>query len=252
MFAGFLLFSPVLCWADASETAREWSGLYLGANAGWAGAVVESQTTTRVNSAGYFNVQSDEDDVNEVGDYDVTSDNFTGGGQIGYNWQTGLCVFGVETDFDVLNMDSTKSRSKAYVSQPAGQLTISTTAKTDWLWTLRSRVGYAKDRWLFYGTGGMTLANLEADFNVSDNFASASEHQNISKIKAGWIVGGGIERSIDKNWSIRTEYLYADLGTLKGDTNDLTETIGGLAPTTLHHEAEFVMHLVRLSLNYTF
>jgi len=222
---------------------------------GWAGAALHTQTTTAFDTAKYFNVQSDQDDVQELGNQHLTSDILTGGGQIGYNWQSGLCILGIETDFNFLSTDSSASRSKRYVSAPTATLTLGSTTQTNWLWTLRSRVGYVKDRWLFYGTGGLTLADLEADFTLSDDYAAvlgnASEHQRISETKAGWTVGGGIEVCLDKNWSIRTEYLYADLGTLKGDADDLFTT-GGYQPNTLHHEAEFVMHLVRVGLNYKF
>lgn len=255
VLAGLLLLGSSVCWADTSAST-DWRGLYVGANAGWVGASPHTQTKTEFNTAKYFNVPSDEDDVRELGNQRLTSDHFTGGGQIGYNWQSGLWILGLETDFNAFNTDSSTERSKKYVSVPTSTLTMGSTTQTDWLWTLRPRLGYAtKDGWLFYGTGGLTVADLAANFTLSDDNAgslgNAREHQHLSKTKMGWTVGGGIEVALDKNWSVRSEYLFADLGTLEGSADDLFTT-GGYQPNTLHREAEFEMHLVRFSLNYRF
>jgi len=255
LLVGSLILNPILCWADTPALSDEWGGLYVGGNIGWAGSRHSAQTTTQFDPSKYYNVPSDQNDIQEVGDQDLDSNDLTGGGQIGYNWQFRWCVFGIETDFNSLSTDIFTSRSKPYTAAPTGTLTITSTAQTNWLWTVRPRLGFAIDRWLFYGSGGLTLANLEADFSVSDDYSVAlgnvAEHQNISETKAGWTVGGGVEVRLDKNWSIRSEYLYADLGTLSGDTHDMYTT-GGYSPNTIHHEADFTVHLVRVSLNYKF
>lgn len=253
---GFVVFSAVPCWAGTAAPADDWGGFYAGANAGWAGADPHTRTTTPFDTAAYMNVQSDEDDVKELGDQRLSSEDFTGGGQIGYNWQSGLWILGIETDFNALNMDAAATRSKQYISAPTATLTMSSTVKTDWLWTLRPRVGYVvADRWLCYGTGGLTVSDLEADFTLLDDYTAVlgnvKQRQNISKIKAGWTVGGGVEVRLDKNWSVRSEYLYADLGTLEGDADDMTSD-GNYKSNVFHHEAEFVVHLVRFSINYKF
>ncbi len=256
VLAGALVLGPALCWAGEPAPAGDWSGVYLGVNVGWDGAAPRSITTTDYDANKYLNVPSDQEDVGSLGNQQLTSDNFTGGGQVGCNWQAGDWVVGVETDFNVFNTHESVTRAKKYVSAPTATLTLSSTVTTDWLWTLRPRVGYViADRWLIYGTGGLTVTELEADFTLADDYAAvlsnAYEHQNISKTRTGWAAGGGVEVALDRNWSVRSEYLYADLGTVKGEATDLFTT-GGYQSNTFQRSMEFTTQIARVSLNYKF
>ena len=64
---------------------------------------------------------------------------------------------------------------------------------SDWLTTLRPRVGFAANNWLVYVTGGLAVANLKSNFSFTDTFAGATKLASISKTKAGWTVGVGTE-----------------------------------------------------------
>lgn len=252
VLVGLLLLVPVVSWAGESAVPHDWNGLYLGGNLGYAGATPHTKTTTTFDSSAYFNVPQDENDVREIGNQRMTEDEFTGGGQIGYNWQDGLFVYGVETDFNRLDVNGYNIRSKPYISLPTSILTIESTAKTDWLCTVRSRIGYSKNQWLMYATGGITIADLQADFNLYDNNARATERHHISQVKIGWTAGAGLEMALDKNWSMRGEYLYADLGMIDADSLSFNSSIVTPNNNVFRHEAEFTVHLLRFSLNYQF
>jgi outer membrane immunogenic protein len=118
------------------------------------------------------------------------------GGQIGYNWQFGQFVYGLEGDADWTDIRGTSNVLGC-------TLTICRT-KNDFLATARGRVGYAIDRWMPYVTGGLAIGNIRT---TTPNFAG------IDQTNAGWTVGAGVEFAIVGNWTAKAEYLYVDLGT---------------------------------------
>ena len=156
----------------------DWSGFYLGLNAGGA---VGINTVTASGGGGSASVK-------EPG--------FLGGAQVGANYQTGLMVWGFEADYDT----STQNKSL-----PAGVLTGST-SQTPWFATLRGRVGMAFDRTLVYGTAGGAAGELRSIVNVPAGTT------NTTVTYGSWIAGAGIEYGITDNLSARVEYLYLDKG----------------------------------------
>jgi outer membrane immunogenic protein len=114
------------------------------------------------------------------------------GGTIGYNYQWGSTVFGVETDLAWSN-----------VKGSTGCTFGSCETKNDWLGTTRLRLGYAFDRFMPYVTGGAAYGDVKARVpGVGSD----------SDTKVGWTVGGGAEYAFTPNWSVKAEYLYVDLG----------------------------------------
>jgi len=180
--------------APASDRYN-WSGFYLGLNAGGA---LGSVAQTASGGAGRAS-------VNEPG--------FIGGAQFGGNYQTGPMVWGFEADYDA----STQNQSL-----PAGALTGSN-AKMPWLATLRGRVGWAFDRALVYGTAGGAAGELRSITAIPAGTTSTSVTYGT------WIAGGGIEYGITENLSARAEYLYLD------KNNIATGFIGPPATTITSH-----------------
>ena len=85
-----------------------------------------------------------------------------GGGQIGYSWQTGPIVLGLEGDISSVDWDDLFIDRQVGESFPAA---ISPLLDLDFLATVRGRVGLAADNWLFYVTGG--AAFLDGEFENS-------------------------------------------------------------------------------------
>jgi outer membrane immunogenic protein len=115
------------------------------------------------------------------------------GGTAGYNWQIGQAVLGVEGDVDWTNINGTTTTLCAQGCKTSNS----------WLSTVRGRVGYAFDRFLPYLTGGVAIGDIKA---------SVPGLAGASATNAGWTVGGGVEFAFAQNWSVKGEYLYADLG----------------------------------------
>ena len=149
---------------------------------------------------------------------------FTGGIEGGYNYKyksSGL-LLGFETDFDAFSLDQSVTKTftpTVQVNPPpptTPTATVSQSLKTDWLWTLRPRIGwvFGDGRWLIYGTGGLAVGNAKHTAAYSDNLLPPNSAAiSTSETKVGWVAGVGGGYAISNNWSIKAEWLYTDLGT---------------------------------------
>lgn len=171
-----------------------WNGFYFGANLGGG----SGNFPTTFSTAGGIFASADK----------YSSGGF-GGAQIGYNWQTGSMVFGVETDFQFSGLKSSLTAS-CPVPFCATATTADFSQSMPWFGTVRGRVGYASDGWLFYVTGGYAYAQIDTDAFASDGITSATFAQRA--FRSGWTLGGGIEIALARNWSAKFEYLHIDLG----------------------------------------
>ena len=147
------------------------------------------------------------------------------GATLGYNWQAGSIVYGLEGDWDWSMMKG---------SEPCGIAGCET--KNSWLATARLRLGYAFDRWMPYITGGGAYGKIEAT-NSNLGFGSASSN------KFGWTAGAGLEYAFLGNWSGKLEYLYVNLGSF-----DCGVACGLPVPDNVNFSA----NIFRAGLNYKF
>jgi outer membrane immunogenic protein len=187
-----------------------WTGLYVGVHAGYAWGELTS-------------------DVNTAVDHEPTGGLF--GGQIGYNWQSGQFVFGVEVD---LAYSTVKGDDSGTVPGP---FTFNAESEMKYLGTVRGRLGVAQDRVLFYVTGGFAWAKVDATMTVV-GAGTGSDTMNLT----GWTAGGGIEYAFAPNWTVRAEYLYVDFSKESTSVN-----IGGFPFTDT---ADKNLNVVRFAVNY--
>jgi outer membrane immunogenic protein len=134
---------------------------------------------------------------------------------------------------------------------PPIPFTISHSTSTDWLWTLRPRVGFAANNWLLYATGGVAVANVKANWQYADDLAN-TESASLSKTKVGWTVGGGVEYALSQAWSVKAEYLYVDLGDEQITTHNLNAGVFPLPNQPVFHSVSMKSNIVRAGLNYKF
>ena len=177
---------------------------------------------------------------------------FTGGGQVGFNWQAGNTVLGLETDFQSFRQNSRSTATGLFPDYCPLPFTISHSTSTDWLWTLRPRVGFAANNWLVYATGGVAVANVKANWQYTDDFAN-TESASLSKTKVGWTVGAGVEYAISQAWSVKAEYLYVDLGDEQITTHNLLNAgVDPIPGQPFFHSVSLKSNIVRAGLNYKF
>lgn len=181
-----------------------WTGPYIGIQGGYAWA------TANLSDPLGLGIESDED--------------FNGGllgGFIGYNWQAGNnFVIGVEGDINALWNDQTFNISGLDVD-----------IGSDYVASVRGRLGYAWDRALIFATGGVAFTSVSADASVNGIDLSSSADYT------GWTIGAGVDYAFTDNWFGRLEYRYYDfsdqniLDTLRLNTGDVdvnynTVTVG--------------------------
>jgi len=195
-----------------------WTGFYVGINAGY-GTGSSNWTDGLLGATGSF-----------------PTSGFLAGGTVGANYQIGQVVFGIEGDGDWTNLNGNSGLTcgaiAAVVSPPDSCQT-----QSEWLATVRGRLGYAFDRFLFYGTAGAAFGNVQTGLNPPSTFDSA--------IEAGWTVGAGVEFAISPNLTAKVEYLFVDL---PNGACTMVGNCGGAAGSTV----SFNENIVRAGVNFKF
>jgi outer membrane immunogenic protein len=246
-----------------APAAYSWTGWYVGVDAGGAWAHSSDPTTTVFAPASYF-VASSISAINAAGVQSNNPAGFTGGGQIGGNVQRGAFVGGIEADFNYLGLRKSASSSGAYpCCGPTTGFVINSSISTDWLATIRGRLGVANNNWLFYATGGVAFTDLKANFGFTDLcgtylacagalYPPGFEAASISNTKTGYAAGGGIETGLSGNWTARAEYLHVGFGsvTTQGLLTGATQVALGSNSSPFTHSANLSANIFRLGLNY--
>ncbi len=176
---------PPVSYVPPVTAPNIWAGFYVGLNGGYAsgggGDAIDYNSgadwLTRAKPQGGF-----------------------GGGQVGYNLQSGSFVYGVESDFQGASISSglagLSANNKAFTSNES----------IDWFGTVRGRLGWAFGPALLYGTGGFAYGNVNQRATLGNDILGSNGTQT------GYAVGGGIEYKFTPNWSLKAEYQYIDLG----------------------------------------
>jgi outer membrane immunogenic protein len=241
--------------APVMAPAYDWSGFYVGLNAGGAWTDSNPTTATIAPPAGYFATTSP-GAIAIAGNQNINRSGFTGGVTAGYNWQAGAAVLGIETDFNYFGFKGSSSGTGIYPCCAPTGFTVNTSESADWLWTLRGRLGFlATPAFLLYGTGGLAVANVRASYLFTDTFATANESASLSTTRYGWTAGVGGEYALMNGWSIKAEYLYVDLGRASTVSNNLH--LGGAFPSPLPlqtwtHTVNLHSNIGRVGINYKF
>jgi opacity protein-like surface antigen len=226
---------PIAQQAAGVAAAWNWSGFYLGGHVGSA-----LGTTNLVDPFG----------LALFGDQ-VRSPGFIGGGQIGYNYQSGPAVFGVEADISGDVSDGTNT----CFAVSGGIVSSNCRVRPDLYATLTGRLGYAAGRTLLYAKGGAAWTHGSVDMffnqnNFGPGFTTAAFHSNSSFDAMGWTAGGGIEYALTPTWSAKLEYDYLQFGARNVATPYVSGNPSGLtAPVTGAAEQ---VHQVKFGVNYRF
>jgi len=178
-----------------AQTLYNWTGFYIGAQLGtdWG--------STRWDIVG-------------AGTTNPRFAGFLGGGEIGYNYQVGKWVFGVEGDLNWTNARGARPCPNGFF--------YNCEISVDWLSTATARVGYAYwDRLLAYVKGGAAIAGDRIQIvcitpSPPGNGVGCPA-QSDSTTKAGWTVGGGSEFGLTQNVSVKAEIAYFNLDSDRGN-----------------------------------
>jgi outer membrane immunogenic protein len=254
--------------APPTPVPYNWTGFYLGANAGGTWGRFGTSTTVDCNTLTpgfnpYFcspGFPGDSALLNRVGTGAADASGFTGGFQAGYNWQTGNIVTGIEGDVGAFRLRGTRQASGTLTTNWAGtNFTITNSASTDWLVTLRGRLGVAiQPNLLGYLTGGLAVTRIGITAAYADNNPAGAFAPGISTrfggdaTKVGFTIGAGVEYALPSNWTVKAEYLYLDFGNVAANGAILTSPLPGGYRQGLNTTTDLTAHVARVGINRRF
>jgi len=240
----------------------DWSGFYIGAYGGYKKAVVD----TDLDATGdwdFFPIN--QGTIHDHAASNLDTDGGEIGGVIGWNFQSGCWVFGIEgTGGYMFLRDSFDSGT--FFMDPSSHAEIAATDKSiqqafrqTWLATAGGRIGYSIGNWLPYVTGGAAFGDVTYEarlHNVSPDgpFLSGDRKDDTN---VGWFVGGGMQYAFGAHWAIRAQYEFIDLGSVSFDSPG---SPGRVPPSPVfdefffstHNRAEVREHNVSLALMFKF
>src|SRR6195952_1892246 len=271
LIASLAAFTALTAAASAADLARRaapppeftpvpvftWTGAYFGINAGYA-----FDASSRSNGS-VFGVPAPYAVVGTTATFrDRSQDGFSGGAQVGYNWQltpgSGV-VIGFEADAQYLDFGRNRNNAFVsgavapgyYVTDPRGLSSL------DYFGTVRGRLGYAFDRTLVYGPGGFAHGSGSAD-------RSFGGYAGNDSFRTGYAVGGGVEFALPTESflnffrssavTFKIEGLYVNLERGNRNQGALVVNAANLVPVAYsaigRRADEFAV--VRAGLNYKF
>jgi outer membrane immunogenic protein len=234
--------------APPAAPVYSWTGWYAGVNVGGSFGQARDTATYGAPPVSFI-----------PGSTNADLDGVIGGGQIGYNMQSGSWLFGLEADIQGSSeRSSALSSNTVTLGVPGIATTVLTGVLNDqeklpWFGTVRGRLGVlASPTWLFYVTGGLAYGEIKSTESLTvtattpGGTATAAASAASNTTRAGWTIGGGVEAVISGPWTAKIEYLYMDFGTF----NNTSTGLGIFAPVNL--STHVTDNVVRVGLNYRF
>lgn len=262
--------------ANTLNQSPNWSGFYLGANAGYwdsqtnhvksHGSILYINPTYGIGASNIANALAQLATQSSS----LNSDGLIAGIQAGYNYELSReILLGLHIDFDGLtNSQNTTTLHNTvnlvdYDENYVGSLAIK--EKINYLSTLRARFGYLYcPTFLVYATGGFAYGNVKLDttWTVQESlgpavFPTIRTQHNVNNTLTGWTAGAGIEWFFKPNWSSMLEYSYYSLNNLHAPVT-LAQTNNSISPPALWGSATANTTLslstwnIRVGLNYHF
>ena len=247
--AGTLVTGSALA-ADMPMTAPaapvyQWAGCYLGVNVG--GGTSGTNFGSAVDPGTYL-AAGDAATVAGSGSGGANADGIPAGAQAGCNFQSGTLVYGLEGDFDYFHTDPQFNNNTNTLAN-GNAFAVAQSLTTNFLATVRPRIGIAADRNLAYITGGAAFTSVSYTTSYVDaNTPPGTGTASASRALVGWTAGAGWEYAWADHWTVRAEYLLASFPT----TNALGTIAGAGGTNTLHGSTDLVIQLVRAGVNFKF
>jgi outer membrane immunogenic protein len=215
--------------------AYSWTGFYVGAHVGAGWGTTESTLSSIVVGPPAGAPQTIP--LNLPFSQDSRS-GFLGGGQVGYNYQTGWIVVGAQADIAGLDVKGTTPCL----------IVLSCTTKSHWLATVSGRVGgVVADRTLLYVKGGVAWLNSTHSASTP-GLIVAPLTTSADNTAVGWLLGVGVEYMFTRNWTGFLEYNYIDF-----DSKNVGFTGGFLPPGVLANMSiTNKLSIAKAGVNYRF
>ena len=251
--------------ANAQTFSWNWTGFYVGADAGFISSrsLSSTQATVPVPSSSSY-LTAAPPFTNTLPIFNITGVDTlsTRGTQLGvhagYNWQLKPLAVGVEIDFSEFRTRGVRDTayplcitgcpSVSGVSFPTGIVSqLHSETSTDWLFTVRPRVGWVYSVLYGYITGGAAFTTINASTLYTDS-ANTRGFVSTSQSKAGWVIGAGLEVAIAPRWTLRAEYLRVEFSGVTG----ASRIVNGALFNPINFSADHKSDMVRVGVSHKF
>jgi outer membrane immunogenic protein len=216
-----------------------WTGFYVGAHVGAGWGTTES-TLTSATAGPPVVAPAVTIPLNFPFSQNSRS-GFLGGGQVGYNYQSGWVVFGVQGDIAALDVKGTTPCI----------VILSCTSKSDWLATVSGRIGgVVADRTLLYVKGGGAWLDTTHSVNLPGIGGGLNNGRQLTSVTStawGWLLGMGVEYMFTRNWSGFLEYNYIDF-----DTKNERFTFATIPGLAINADLKNKLSIAKAGVNYRF
>lgn len=241
---------------------HDWSGMYAGVHAGYGWGNWDG---TLVYDAGLGPV-----DIWDPAEQSISGQGWLGGIQVGANHQVDSLVFGLEADIALTGIAGEDTFTTIdFGNDGLTDYTWNIRNEVDFFGSVRGRMGVAAGQGLFYATGGLAYARTSGDLVVTGHEGQGFNPPQVTAVGSasenhiGWTVGAGAEWMFARNWSLKVEYLYADLGNAAYRYTGTAypnaapcvgpPAVGCSFPhTTDSFPSKLTMHTARVGVNYLF
>ena len=231
---------------EPTSVPTTWSGLFVGLNAGGAW---DRSSHSLAPTGNFLSPPFDVFNPLRTRGGDLDDAALIGGVQAGLNYQMGSIVVGFEGDINRVSLSGSDSAIANLAAPLLGTMAYDIDQRLSWLATLRARLGYATSGGLLiYATGGLAVGRIESSTFVQFSSAGDTYTGSMSDTRTGWAFGGGFEQAIDRNWSLKADILWVDLGSASYVSPERT----GFAGFSYTTRTEFEEVVARVGINYKF
>lgn len=241
----------------------DWQGSYLGLYTGGNFASQDYSTNAGgVTASSYFTTGSDVSAINQAASPNRHASNIIYGFSGGHDYLWQQWIYGIVLDYGAMPINTSQTISGATLPSASDTYTVYTSMSTNWLMTLRGRVGYPMSLFsrpsLIYATGGLAITQVSIHNNYSDNssLSGTGSSQNAENM-IGWAGGVGMEMFIFNHTTLNLEYLYVQFPSANSTATISNSAAGFGVPAhslsnPLSTNGDMATNLIRLGVNYRF
>jgi len=241
--------------APAPPPCPTWSGFYVGVSGGYKFAATDIDLDLEGSWNGPSPVDPfDKETIEPTAPNDLDTSGAELGGVIGYNFQCGRWVFGLEAAGGYLWLRDSDNTGTFTVPLTGDEYNVATSFKTHYLFTVGPRIGYTFCNWMPYVTGGLAVGDIDFEQHITqfNQFQGGApfffEGGSVSETNLGWMVGGGLEYAINNHWRLRAQYQFIDLGSVDFNSQGFPNAAGYIG----NHEIELREHNASFAIIYGF
>ena len=245
VFSFVILAVPALSTTSyaSPNTTTNWQGWYGGLALGGAYSAANPDGTVEHN--GYMDAV-DTAQVDPVLQRKIEDLDVTGSALLGYDFQSGHITYGIEGDLTVMDYSESEGASGIEYDNNAGRFfTTKTTVETNFLLSLRPKVGYATGNFQFYVSAGPSIGRFKTTVNYSDtNVNGANENFTDTTMAFGVSSSIGAGYQIGDGWALRGDYVF----NYYPDILDGRSDVDNDGDTDINFGSDFQSHNVRFAL----